>query len=118
MRPDVFGLDRLMCGRVLGAGIFALMLTCQTYNAHAAPSVRVLATLPQAGGAITHHMSGGALPVGAKYRRADSQFTIVGSIPPRENRRYRLLTASPRLTVACFLRAKMIDEQLFDQRLE
>jgi S1-C subfamily serine protease len=68
MSPYRSGLDKLLCGRALTLGIFALTLTFHAYTAHAASSVRVLATLPQAGGAITHHMSGDALPVGAKYR--------------------------------------------------
>jgi S1-C subfamily serine protease len=63
-----FGLHKLLWGQASTLGIFALILTFHAYGAHAGPSVRVLATLPQAGGAITHHMSGDALPIGAKYR--------------------------------------------------
>jgi S1-C subfamily serine protease len=57
----------LIYRRTLSAAIFALV-TFQTYSAHASPSVRVVATLPQAAGAVTQHLSGDALPVGAKYR--------------------------------------------------
>jgi tetratricopeptide (TPR) repeat protein len=48
--------------------VVALMLLFHSYGANASTSVRVLATLPEAAGAITQHLSGDALPVGAKYR--------------------------------------------------
>src|SRR5262249_46526954 len=54
----------LVCGRTSSAGIFALMLLFHSYGANASTSVRVLATLPEAAGAITQHLSGDA----AKYR--------------------------------------------------
>jgi len=62
------GESSLVCGRTSSAGIFALMLLFHSYGANASTSVRVLATLPDAAGAITQHLSGDALPVGAKYR--------------------------------------------------
>jgi hypothetical protein len=67
MRSDRVGLDRLI-RRAPIAGIFALTLLFHNSSADAGASVKVLATLPQAGGAITHHLSGDALPVGSKYR--------------------------------------------------
>jgi hypothetical protein len=62
------GESSLVCGRTSSAGIFALMLLFHSYGANASTSVRVLATLPEAAGAITQHLSGDALPIGAKYR--------------------------------------------------
>ena len=62
------GESSLVCGRTSSAGIFALILLFHSYGANASTSVRVLATLPEAAGAITQHLSGDALPVGAKYR--------------------------------------------------
>ena len=67
MRLDRVDLDRLI-RRAPIAGIFALTLLFHNSSADAGASVQVLATLPQAGGAITHHLSGDALPVGSKYR--------------------------------------------------
>jgi len=65
MRPN--RLDRLI-RRAPIAGIFALTLLFHNSSADAGASVKVLATLPHAGGAITQHLSGDALPVGSKYR--------------------------------------------------
>src|SRR5262249_45999859 len=62
------GESSLVCGRTSSAGIFALMLLFHSHSAGASTSVSVLATLPEAAGAITQHLSGDALPVGAKYR--------------------------------------------------
>jgi hypothetical protein len=67
MRRNRVGLDRLI-RRAPIAGIFALTLLFHNSSADAGASVKVLATLPQAGGAITQHLSGDALPVGSKYR--------------------------------------------------
>src|SRR5262249_15845521 len=57
------GESSLVCGRTSSAVIFALMLLFHSYGAEASTSVRVLATLPEAAGAITQHLSGDALPV-------------------------------------------------------
>ncbi len=67
MRLDRVDLDRLI-RRAPVAGICALTLLFHNSSADAGASVKVLAILPQAGGAITHHLSGDALPVGSKYR--------------------------------------------------
>jgi S1-C subfamily serine protease len=67
MRPNRVGLDRLI-RRAPIAGVFALTLLFHNSSADAGASVKVLATLPEAGGAMTQHLSGDALPVGSKYR--------------------------------------------------
>ena len=67
MRSNRIGPDRLI-RRAPITGIFALTLLFHNSSADAGASVKVLATLPQAGEAITQHLSGDALPVGSKYR--------------------------------------------------
>ncbi len=78
MRLDRLALERFI-RRAPIAGILALTLLFHNSRADAGASVKVLAILPQSGGAITHHLSGDALPVGSKYRiivSADSGMSL------------------------------------------
>jgi S1-C subfamily serine protease len=68
MSAHQLGESRPIYGRAMTAAMLTLTLISCPFRADAGASVKVQATLPQAVGAITQHLTGDALPLGAKYR--------------------------------------------------